>query len=97
MAISRIARWRAQVLLLLTIAVLAVTGLINWLLPAGPALRSLRHFLRWIHEAAALGFVTLLGVHLCVQWEAIQRNLRRFGLWGQDAAAPPSRSDISRH
>jgi thiosulfate reductase cytochrome b subunit len=83
MEISRNARWRAQVLLLSTIVVLAVTGLINWLLPAGPPLRSLRHFLRWIHEAAALGFVAFLGVHLYVQWEAIQRNLRRFGLWGR--------------
>ena len=36
MAISRHARCAAQVLLMLTIAVLAVTGLINWLLPAGP-------------------------------------------------------------
>jgi len=97
MAMSRHTRWRAQVVLMLTIAVLAVTGLINWLLPAGPALRSLRHLLRWIHEAAALGFVTFLGVHLYVQWDAIRRNLRRFGLWGPDAAAPQPRSDISRH
>ena len=97
MAISRHARWRAQVLLMLTIAVLAVTGLINWLLPAGPTLRSLRHFIRWIHEAAALGFVTFLGVHLYMQWEAIRRNLRRFGLWGSDAGAPSSPSDVSRH
>ena len=97
MAISRHARWRAQVLLMLTIAVLAVTGLINWLLPAGPTLRSLRHFIRWIHEAAALGFVTFLGVHLYMQWEAIRRNLRRFGFWGSVAGAPSSPSDVSRH
>jgi thiosulfate reductase cytochrome b subunit len=81
MAMSRHARWRAQVLLMLTIAVLAVTGLINWLLPTGPALRSLRHLLRWIHEAAALGFVAFLGVHLYFQWGAIRHNLHRFGLW----------------
>jgi thiosulfate reductase cytochrome b subunit len=83
MAMSRHTRWRAQVVLMVMIAVLAVTGLINWLLPAGPALRAFRHLLRWIHEAAALGFVTLLAVHLYFQWEAIQRNLRRFGLWGR--------------
>jgi thiosulfate reductase cytochrome b subunit len=81
MAMSRHARWRAQVLLMLTIAVLAFTGLINWLLPTGPALRSLRHLLRWIHEVAALGFVTFLGVHLYFQWDAILRNLHRFGIW----------------
>jgi thiosulfate reductase cytochrome b subunit len=97
MAISRQARWRAQVLLMLTIAVLAVTGLINWLLPTGSTLRSFRHFIRWIHEAAALGFVTFLGAHLYFQWDAIRRNLRRFGLWGPDAGAPSSRSDVSRH
>jgi len=97
MAISRHARWRAQVLLMLAIAVLAVTGLINWLLPAGPTLRSLRHFIRWIHEAAALGFVTFLGVHLYMQWEAIRRNLRRFGFWGPEAGGSSSPSDVSRH
>ena len=97
MAMSRQTRWRAQVLLMLMIAVLAVTGLINWLLPTGPTLRSLRHFIRWIHEAAALGFVTFLGVHLYVQWDAIRRNLHRFGFWGSDAGAPPSPTDNSRH
>jgi cytochrome b subunit of formate dehydrogenase len=96
MAISRHARWRAQVLLMLAITVLAVTGLINWLLPAGPTLRSLRHLMRWIHEGAALGFVTFLGVHLYFQWATIRRNLRLFGLWGPGTASPAARSDASK-
>ena len=83
MTMTRRNRWRAQVLLLMTIVILAVTGLINWLLPQGGAARPLRHLLRWIHEGAALGFVAFLGAHLYHQWDAIQRNLRRFGLWGR--------------
>lgn len=77
-------RWRAQVLLAMMITVLAVTGLTSWLLPPGGAARSIRHLLRWIHEAAALGFLTLLAFHLYCHWEAIRQNLRRFGLWGRD-------------
>jgi hypothetical protein len=64
------------------ITVLAATGLINWLLPRGGEVRASRHLLRWIHEAAAAGFLTLVAAHVYFQWEAIRRNLRRFGLWG---------------
>lgn len=84
MAMTRHNRWRAQVMLFLTVVILAVTGLINWLLPQGGAARNLRHLLRWIHEGAALGFVALLAVHLSSQWDAIRRSLRRFGLWGKE-------------
>ena len=84
MTMTRRDRWRAQILLFMTIVILAVTGLINWLLPQGGAARTLRHLLRWIHEGAALGFVTLLGVHLYAQWDVIRRNLGRFGFWGKD-------------
>lgn len=84
MTIQRRTRWRAQVLLFLTITVLAVTGLINWLLPRGGGPQALRHLLRWIHEGAALGFVGFLAAHLWFQWGAIRRNLNRYGLWGRD-------------
>ena len=84
MTIKRHNRWRAQVLLAMMIAVLAATGLTSWLLPPGGGARSIRHLLRWIHEAAALGFLTLLAYHLYCHWEAIRHNLRRFGLWGRD-------------
>jgi len=77
-------RWRMQVLLFLAIVVLAVTGLINWILPRGGSLRGLRHLLRWIHEGAALGFMVFLAAHLYCQWNAVRRNLKRFGLWGRD-------------
>ena len=77
-------RWRMQVLLFLAIVVLAVTGLINWILPRGGSLRGLRHLLRWIHEGAALGFMVFLASHLYCQWNAVRRNLKRFGLWGRD-------------
>lgn len=76
-------RWRMQVLLFLATVVLAVTGLVNWLLPHGGNLRALRHLLRWVHEGAAVGFLALLAAHLYCQWPALRRNLTRFGLWGR--------------
>jgi cytochrome b subunit of formate dehydrogenase len=75
---------RMQVLLFLMITVLAITGLINWLLPRGGEARALRHLLRWIHEGAAVGFLTFVAAHLYCQLEMIRRNLRRFSLWGRD-------------
>ena len=77
-------RWRVQVILSLAILVLAVTGTINWLLPRGGSVRTLRHLLRWIHEGAAVGFLMVLAAHLYCQWPALRRNLARFGPWGRD-------------
>lgn len=82
-------RWRAQVLLALTVVVLTLTGLANWLLPHGGAARTLRHLLRWIHEGAAIGFLALLIFHLYFQSPSLRHNLHRFGLWGQNSAVPP--------
>ena len=65
-------------------SLLAITGLINWLLPRGSEARALRHVLRWIHEGAAVGFLTFVAAHLYCQLEMIRRNLRRFNLWGRD-------------
>jgi hypothetical protein len=66
----------------LMVLVLTVTGLINWLLPHDGAHRALRHLLRWIHEGAAIGFLSLMAAHLYFRSDAIRRHLRRFGLWG---------------
>lgn len=90
-------RWRMQVLLLLTVAVLAVTGLVNWLLPHGGAFRALRHLLRWIHEGAAMGFLILMAFHLHCQSAVLRRNFRRFGLRGRDPDIPSTRPGASRH
>ena len=90
-------RWRMQVLLLLTVAVLAVTGLVNWLLPHGGAFRALRHLSRWIHEGAAMGFLALMAFHLHCQSAVLRSNLRRFGLWGRDPHIPSTRPGASRH
>jgi len=84
MRISRRTRWRMQVLLFLMTMLLALTGLINWLLPHGEAVRTLRHLLRWVHEGAAIGFLTFMAAHLYFQAEAIRRNVRLFGLWSRD-------------
>jgi len=84
MKIARRTRWRMQVLLFLMTMLLALTGLLNWLLPHGGTVRTLRHMLRWIHEGAAIGFFSLVAAHLILQAEAIRRNMRRYGLWGRD-------------
>jgi hypothetical protein len=97
MKITQRNRWRMQVLLLFTVAMLAVTGLVNWLLPHGGATRALRHLLRWIHEGAATGFLALLAFHLYFQTSALRRNLHRFGLWGRDPGIPSPRPSASRH
>ena len=89
-------RWRMQILLFLTAAVLTVTGLVNWLLPRGGAARTLRHLLCGIHEGAAVGFIALMAFHLYSQWAPLRRNLRRFGLGGREPAPPPIRPDASK-
>lgn len=76
-------RWRMQILLAMTIMLLAATGLFLWWLPGGGADRALRHLLRWIHEGTAIAFLLLVAAHLYDRWEGIRRNLRRFGFWGR--------------
>lgn len=78
--------WIVNMISFLFFLVLGATGLINWLLlprgsrSAGGFLISLRHFLRDIHEWAALGFIVVTVVHLVLHWGYIKSNLKRYGL-----------------
>lgn len=72
----------ASMLVLFT--VLAFTGLINWwVLPRGSETSvgffiSLRHFLRDIHEWAALFFMIFAGAHLWLHKDYIVNNWNKY-------------------
>jgi hypothetical protein len=78
--------WFINLVSFLLFSILGVTGMINWLLlPRGPGsgggfLIALRHFLRDVHQWAALGFIVVVAVHLFFHWGYIKVHLKRFGL-----------------
>jgi hypothetical protein len=79
--------WIVNIISFILIMVLAATGLINWLLIPGKYrgeggfLMSLRHFLRGIHEWAALLFIVVVILHLMLHWVYIKSNLKKFGIF----------------
>ncbi len=80
--------WLVNVLSFILFSLLTITGLINWLLPRGREagggfLISLRHFLRDIHQWAALGLILAVAIHLFLHWGYIKANLKRYGLLKQ--------------
>ncbi len=77
--------WVVNLISFLLFSLLGVTGLINWLLlprgaRSGDFLIGLRHFLRDVHEWAALGFMIVVAIHLFLHWGYIKINLKRYGL-----------------
>jgi hypothetical protein len=75
--------WTVNVIAFILLAVLVLTGTINWLLlprgyQAAGALLSLRHFLHDIHAWTALLFVISMLVHWSLHWGYIQSNLKRY-------------------
>jgi hypothetical protein len=78
------ALWRINVWSFWALALLAATGLLQWLLPRGPGSTTfLRHLLRWVHEAGAVAFLILIGLHLWRHGDYIRRNLERYGIFGR--------------
>jgi cytochrome b subunit of formate dehydrogenase len=75
--------WVVNVASFVLFLLLSITGLANWLLlPRGyetsvRSLISLRHFLRDIHEWAALGFIIIIAIHLVMHWPYIRGNLKK--------------------
>jgi len=75
--------WVVNVVSFVLFLFLSITGLTNWLLlPRGYETRvrsliSLRHFLRDIHEWAALGFIIIITIHLVMHWPYIKSNLKK--------------------
>lgn len=81
-------RWGVNVVTFVFLVILAVTGLINWLLlPRGGyhggenALVAVRHFLLEVHQWTALLFIISIVVHWVLHWNYIKANLRRHGLF----------------
>jgi len=76
-------RWLVNIIAFVLLAVLIVTGLLNWLLiprgfegGAGPLL-SLRHGLRAIHQAGAILFMAIIAVHLWLHRSHITTQIRK--------------------
>lgn len=78
--------WAVNLISFLLFSFLCITGLINWLLlPRGPGaggglLIGLRHFLRDVHQWAAIGFIIVVAIHLFLHWGYIKAHLKHFGL-----------------
>ena len=78
--------WTVNVVSFLLFILLAVTGLINWLvLPRGGGrgegfLAGARHFLMDAHTWLALLFILVVALHLLLHWSYIKANLAKSGL-----------------
>ena len=79
--------WIVNILSFFLFSILTFTGLISWLLlPRGyrgggnGILISLRHFLREVHQWAALLFIFIVLVHLVLHWPYIKSNLNKHGI-----------------
>lgn len=79
-------RWLVNVVSFILFTILALTGLINWLiLPRGSetgrgVLISMRHFFREVHEWSAFVFIVVVGIHLLLHSAYIKTNLKNHGL-----------------
>ena len=72
--------WVVNILSFVFFAVLAITGLANWLLlprgyRGGGFWSSLRHFFVEVHELAALFFIVIILIHLALHWTYIKSKL----------------------
>lgn len=78
--------WIVNVVSFVLFFLLAVTGLINWLvLPHGagqrdPVVIETRHFIRDVHAWLAIFFCMAVTVHLVLHWPYIRANLVKMGL-----------------
>jgi hypothetical protein len=78
--------WVVNIISFILLMVLAVTGLINWLLvpggyrTEGGFMMSLRHFLREIHEWTGLFFIIIILIHIMLHWSYIKSNLKKYGI-----------------
>lgn len=78
-------RWAVNVISCILFVILGLTGLLNWwVLPRGGSLSSgfwisTRHFMRDVHEWAALLFMICIVVHLLLHMPYIKANLKKQG------------------
>ncbi|MBW1783225.1 MAG: DUF4405 domain-containing protein [Deltaproteobacteria bacterium] len=75
--------WLTNVVSFILLTVLAITGLINWLLlprgyeARGSFLISVRHFFVECHHWTALAFMIIIGIHIFLHWGYIKTNLKK--------------------
>ncbi len=74
--------WIVNVVSFLLLLLLAVTGLVNWLLVPHGAGRALRHLLREFHAWTAVVFCLVCAIHIGLHWGTVRANLKRTGLLG---------------
>lgn len=76
--------WFINVVNMVLFVLLAVTGVINWLLPKGHGaesfLISLKHFMRDVHEWTGFIFIIFGIIHIVVHWTYIKINLNKYGI-----------------
>jgi hypothetical protein len=76
--------WFVNIISFGLLSILTLTGLINWLfIPRGGGAEGgftvlLRHFLRQVHEWAALMFIVIILIHLSLHWTHIKSNLQKY-------------------
>ncbi|MCF8080884.1 MAG: DUF4405 domain-containing protein [Desulfobacterales bacterium] len=75
--------WLVNVLSFVLLAILVLTGLVNWIAlphgggpPAGGGV-SMRHAVREIHAWAAVFFTVSIAVHVGLHWGYVRTNLKR--------------------
>lgn len=79
-------RWLVNVFSFILFTILALTGLVNWLIlprgsgAGGSALISVRHFFREVHEWSAFFFIIVMVIHLLLHASYIKTNLKNHGL-----------------
>ena len=75
--------WLTNVASFILLTVLAITGLINWLLlpkgyeARGSFLITLRHFFVEVHEWTALAFMVTIAIHILLHWGYVKANLKK--------------------
>jgi hypothetical protein len=78
--------WLVNVASFVLFAVLAFTGLLNWLvLPKGYQARgsflvSVRHFLVEVHGWIGLILIIMVAIHIMLHWAYIRNNLKKYGV-----------------
>jgi len=78
--------WMVNVTSFVLFSLLAVTGLVNWLvLPHGSGRQEgilivTRHLLMEVHAWLAMLFLVAIVTHLVLHWPYIKANLNKYGL-----------------
>lgn len=86
---KKVQLWVVNVIAFVLFSLLALTGLINWLvLPHGAGRRDglmleTRHLLRDVHAWVAVFFLVAIAIHLMLHWPYIRANLATMGWLGK--------------